>query len=209
MPVPLGGTTVFFRREALEVAGAWDAHNVTEDADLGIRLARFGYRTEIVETTTFEEANCRLIPWIKQRSRWLKGYAMTWAAHMRRPRALWRDLGPAGFLGVQVILLGGLTAYLATPLFWALWLGYLGWNLAVFDAGPGVLWSGFFGAMALGQLIMLSVALRAVWAPERRRLITTVPFLILYWPIGALAATRAVREMFTRPFHWAKTSHGL
>lgn len=77
--VPLGGTTLFFRRDALEKLGGWDAHNVTEDADLGIRLARHGYRTELIDTVTREEANCRMIPWIKQRSRWLKGYAMTYA----------------------------------------------------------------------------------------------------------------------------------
>ena len=86
---------VFFRRSVLEQLGGWDAHNVTEDADLGMRLARFGYRCEMIPSTTWEEANCRVRPWIRQRSRWLKGYAVTWATHMRRPRELWRDLGPA------------------------------------------------------------------------------------------------------------------
>ena len=76
--VPLGGTSLFFRRAALEHLGAWDAHNVTEDADLGIRLARHGYRVELVDTVTHEEANCRLWPWIKQRARWMKGYAVTY-----------------------------------------------------------------------------------------------------------------------------------
>jgi len=71
--VPLGGTTLFFRREALEELGGWDAHNVTEDADLGLRLARAGYRTELVATVTHEEPNARPLKWIRQRSRWLKG----------------------------------------------------------------------------------------------------------------------------------------
>ena len=106
--VPLGGTTLFFRRDALERLGAWDAHNVTEDADLGLRLARHGYRTELIATVTGEEANCRTWPWVRQRSRWLKGYAMTWAAHMRAPVALWRDLGTRRFVGVQVLFLGTL-----------------------------------------------------------------------------------------------------
>ena len=75
--IPLGGTSLFFRRDILEELGGWDAHNVTEDADLGIRLARHGYRTELLATVTQEEANCHLWPWIRQRSRWLKGYAMT------------------------------------------------------------------------------------------------------------------------------------
>lgn len=91
-----GGTTLFFRRGVLEQLGGWDAHNVTEDADLGVRLARLGYTTELVETVTKEEANCRVWPWIKQRSRWIKGYAMTYGVHMRDPRRLWRELGRAG-----------------------------------------------------------------------------------------------------------------
>jgi len=209
MPLPLGGTTVFFRRGVLQKAGAWDAHNVTEDADLGMRLARLGYRTEMVSTTTFEEANCHARPWIRQRSRWLKGYAMTWATHMRRPATLWQDLGPMGFVGFQVLLLGGLTAYLATPLHWMLWAAWLGADLAIFDAGPRWMWAAWFVSMTLGQLVMAAVALRAVWARPRRHLLATVPLMFLYWPLGAVAAWRAVIELFTKPFFWAKTDHGL
>src|SRR6056297_2364002 len=84
--IPLGGTTLYFKRHALEALGGWDAHNVTEDADLGFRLARHGYRTEMVATVTDEEANCRPWAWVKQRSRWLKGYMTTYLVHMRQPR---------------------------------------------------------------------------------------------------------------------------
>ncbi|MDO8882501.1 glycosyltransferase, partial [Pseudotabrizicola sp.] len=108
LPIPLGGTTLFFRRAALEELGGWDAYNVTEDADLGMRLYRHGYRTELIQTVTGEEANCRTLPWIKQRSRWLKGYMMTWATHMRDPALLWRQLGPWQFAGFQVLLLATL-----------------------------------------------------------------------------------------------------
>ncbi len=209
VPIPLGGTTVFFRRTALEAVGAWDAHNVTEDADLGMRLARFGYRTEMVATTTMEEANCDPRAWIPQRARWLKGYAMTWGAHMRRPLALWRDLGHAGFLGFQVLLLGGLTAYLASPLFWVLWLSWWGLDMTVFDAAPPAFWGIFFGSMVIGQTVMILVALRATCARARRHLVPWVVVLPFYWPLGALAAYRAVTDLFTRPFHWAKTTHGL
>ena len=88
LAIPLGGTTLCFRRNVLESIGGWDAHNVTEDADLGFRLARHGYRAEMVNTVTEEEANCRPWPWIKQRSRWLKGYMATYLVHMRRPGLL-------------------------------------------------------------------------------------------------------------------------
>ncbi|MEO0914309.1 MAG: glycosyltransferase family 2 protein, partial [Pseudomonadota bacterium] len=209
VPIPLGGTTVFLRRSHLDAVGGWDAHNVTEDADLGMRLARFGYRTEIVATTTLEEANCRPLAWIKQRSRWLKGYAITWATHMRRPGTLLRDLGLAGFLGFQVLFLGALTSYLATPLFWLLWAAMFGLDLALWSAIPMGIWIGFFSSMIIGQLLMLSVAFRAIWAEERWHLWPTVLTLTLYWPLGALAAYRAVLELFTKPFYWAKTRHGI
>jgi len=77
MPIPLGGTSTHFRMDALRDAGAWDPHNVTEDADLGIRLAQKGYRCAILDSTTYEEANCEMGNWLRQRSRWLKGYVQT------------------------------------------------------------------------------------------------------------------------------------
>ena len=71
LPVPLGGTSNHFRTAILRSIGAWDPHNVTEDADLGLRLARAGYLTGMIDAATFEEANCELRNWITQRSRWL------------------------------------------------------------------------------------------------------------------------------------------
>jgi cellulose synthase/poly-beta-1,6-N-acetylglucosamine synthase-like glycosyltransferase len=85
---------VFLRRDALERVGGWDAHNVTEDADLGLRLSRFGLRTELLDTTTYEETNCAILPWLRQRARWQKGYLMTYATAMRAPVRLLRELGP-------------------------------------------------------------------------------------------------------------------
>ncbi|MFN6979042.1 MAG: glycosyltransferase, partial [Gemmobacter sp.] len=126
LPMPLGGTTLFVRRAALEAVGAWDAHNVTEDADLGIRLYRRGYRTEMLDTVTEEEANCRPMSWIRQRSRWIKGHIVTWAVHMRSPRRLWRDLGPRGFAGYQVVFLGAQSQVLLAPFMLSLWLLFLG-----------------------------------------------------------------------------------
>lgn len=209
LPIPLGGTTVFFRRRALEEIGAWDAHNVTEDADLGMRLHRFGYRCEMIATTTEEEAcSDSLRRWIRQRSRWLKGYAITWATHMRTPRTLWRELGPAGFLGFQVLFLGGLTSYLAMPLFWLLWGASFGLGVPLWDEvgrGPilallAVLWS--------GQAVTLAAAAVALADAGRTRMLPWVVTLGLYWPLGALAAYRAVAELFYAPFHWHKTEHG-
>ncbi|MDN5788812.1 glycosyltransferase family 2 protein, partial [Pseudorhodobacter sp.] len=126
LAIPLGGTTLFFRRAALEELGGWDAHNVTEDADLGMRLARYGYRAEILDTVTGEEANCRALPWVRQRSRWLKGYMMTWAVHMRDPHLLWRQLGPRKFFGFQVLFLCTLSQFMLAPILWSFWLVPIG-----------------------------------------------------------------------------------
>jgi cellulose synthase/poly-beta-1,6-N-acetylglucosamine synthase-like glycosyltransferase len=209
IPIPLGGTTVFFRRNVLEKIGAWDAHNVTEDADLGMRLARFGYRCEMLSSTTWEEANCRVLSWIRQRSRWLKGYAITWATHMRRPGELWRDLGPRGFLGFQVLFLGAITSYLALPLFWVIWTSAAGFGLAFWSTFPSWLMLSFLGSMVAGQAVMLAAAVIAARDAGRPGLVRWVLALPFYWPLGAVAAYRAIGEIFSRPSYWHKTEHGF
>jgi cellulose synthase/poly-beta-1,6-N-acetylglucosamine synthase-like glycosyltransferase len=209
LPIPLGGTTLFFRRRALEEIGGWDAHNVTEDADLGMRLARCGYRCEVIDTVTEEEANSAGIPaWIRQRSRWLKGYAITWATHMRNPRALWRDLGPLGFVGFQILFLGGLTSYLAMPLFWMLWAGIIGLRLPVWDQLPTGFVAVFVSATVAGQVVMWAAAGIALAASGRVRLLPWMLTLGPYWQLGAVAAVLALAEVVYAPFLWRKTRHG-
>ena len=208
LPLPLGGTTLFFRREVLEDLGGWDSHNVTEDADLGMRLARHGYRTEVIETTTHEEANCAALPWVKQRSRWVKGYMMTYLAHMRSPRLLWRQLGARGFVGFQILFLGSLSQSLLAPLMWSMLALQLGFGhpvaevlnhgsivtIAILFAGAEVLnvFLGVIGLRRSGQ------DLSALW----------VLTLTFYFPLQALAAYKALWELLTCPFYWDKTAHG-
>jgi cellulose synthase/poly-beta-1,6-N-acetylglucosamine synthase-like glycosyltransferase len=210
LPIPLGGTSVFFRRHALEALGGWDAHNVTEDADLGMRLARRGWRCAVSRSTTHEEANSRLLPWIRQRSRWLKGYIMTWLVHMRRPLALWHRLGPLGFMGFQTVFLGAIVAYLGLPLFWTLWASVLlgvgpGW---LSDTPLWLLWT--VGVVQLaGWLAMLCAAAIATWRRGQGWLLPWVPTLMLYWPIGAAAAYVALVELLIAPTLWRKTRHGV
>lgn len=209
LPVPLGGTTVFFRRRVLERLGAWDAHNVTEDADLGMRLARAGYRCEMVATTTLEEANCHgARRWIGQRSRWNKGYALTWASHMRNPRALLRDLGPRRFAGFQVLFLGSLTSSLALPLFWMMALGFFGIG-SIWSHIPSLLGWGLVLTGGVGSITMVAAATLALRDSGRPRMWPWALSLPFYWPLAAAAAYRALAEVVTRPFHWTKTEHGL
>lgn len=206
--VPLGGTTFFIRRTALDHAGGWDGWNVTEDADLGVRLARLGYRTEIVDTTTHEEANCRAMPWIKQRSRWLKGFAMTWGVHMRDPRRLWREIGPARTIGFHLQMFGTVQQFLLAPVLWSFWLLTLGLGHPV-----GALMSGRVGTAVIG-LFLLSEALNiavAAWAVRRTHpgLMPWAPGLYFYFPLACLAAWKAAYEIVAKPFYWDKTTHGV
>ncbi|MFQ5624298.1 MAG: glycosyltransferase family 2 protein [Paracoccaceae bacterium] len=209
IPIPLGGTTVFFHKPKLIEMGAWDAHNVTEDADLGMRLARFGYRCEMVATTTWEEANCVLPGWIGQRSRWLKGYALTWITHMRHPRVLLRDLGFWRFAAFQVLFLGAITSYLATPFHWLMWGDLLGLAQVNWSALPPWVRPAAYTSMLVGQSVMLSLVAVAVSGGGRRRLAPWILLLPIYWPLGAVAAYKALFELFAAPFHWRKTRHGL
>lgn len=209
LPFPLGGTTMFIRREVLEQVGGWDAHNVTEDADLGIRLHRRGWRCALIDSVTEEEANCTLPDWIRQRSRWLKGFAITWGTHMRRPGALWRDLGPAGFAAFQVIFLGGVLGFLLAPAVWSFWLVPVFGTVPFAPWLPGPVQWGLFAAFILAEGINLAIAMLALGAPAHRFLRLWVPTMHLYFPLAALAAWRGLHEVMTRPFYWAKTPHGL
>ena len=206
--LPLGGTTVFFRRHALEALGRWDAHNVTEDADLGLRLARRGYRCAFLPTVTEEEATTTITAWIRQRSRWIKGYAMTWAVHMRDPLRLYGELGPLRFASVQILFLGTLSQFLLAPVLWSFWLILFGLPHPIQQILPQS------GIMALGGLFFVSevltvlTAAMAVSRAKHRWLIKWVPLMHLYYPLAAVASWKAFAEMFTRPFYWDKTAHG-
>jgi len=206
--VPLGGTTVFLRRAALEKVGAWDAHNVTEDADLGLRLARHGYATEIVDTTTFEEANAAPLPWIRQRSRWLKGYMMTWGAAMRSPARLRKELGLYRFLGVQVQFFCAVLGFLTAPLLWSLLVKPFGiWHPLDAVLSPGAyLALAFFMLSTLVGSIAISVF--ATRAPHLRHLRPIAPLVEPYYAFGTAAAWLGLIEVVARPFFWAKTHHG-
>ena len=207
--VPLGGTTLFFRRDILEKLGGWDAHNVTEDADLGLRLARHGYRTDLLHTVTMEEANCRTWPWIKQRSRWLKGYAMTYAVHMRDPVLLWRQLGTQRFIGVQLLYLGTLVQFLLAPILWSFWLMLLGFGHPVAAVLPRGAMVGLAVLFLASELISLTINIAALQSPRHRSLRPWALSLHFYFPLAAVAAWKGCWEMLTSPFYWDKTTHGL
>ncbi|MCB4379363.1 glycosyltransferase [Synechococcus sp. MU1644] len=206
--LPLGGTTLFFRRAILDELGGWDAHNVTEDADLGIRLARRGYRTELIPTVTYEEANCRAWPWVKQRSRWIKGFFITYCVHMRRPAQLLHDLGFKKFLGVQAMFLATVSQFAALPLLWSFWLPAVGLPHPVTATlGATVVWcaASFFIA---AEVLNMAIGMLAVSDRGHRHLLPWVLTVPLYFPLGAIASYKAIYELVRAPFYWDKTQHG-
>ena len=204
VPIPLGGTSNHFRTSQLKALGAWDPFNVTEDADLGIRIARRGMRVTMLHSTTFEEAPTNLPGWLKQRSRWLKGYMQTWLVHMREPRVLFDDIGWRGFLALQLFLGGSVIAALVNPLLWLICL-----VSGTFETSArGSMFVTWFGLLA-GNLILTWLA---IVAPRKRGWSDFAPYgftAAFYWALISIAAWRGFWQLVTRPFHWDKTEHGL
>ncbi len=208
-PVPLGGTTVFFRREAIEKVGAWDSHNVTEDADLGVRLARAGYVTDLIDSVTTEEATARPVAWIRQRSRWQKGYALTWASHMRNPLATFRDLGPWAFIGLQVLFLGSLSSAVLAPVMWSFWLILIGVAHPFVELTTPV--ARFALAVGFLAILVVNTAAGAVALARQGRtdLIGWLPVMHVYQPLATLSVAKALVELVHKPFFWDKTAHAV
>lgn len=200
-PIPLGGTSNHFRRDALQKAGGWDAWNVTEDADLGLRFARMGKRIGVISPPTLEEAPEKLNIWVAQRSRWIKGFIQSWLVLMRHPFRSLKEMGLVGWLAMQLTLGGAiLSAMLAGPM--AVWLALClflpGYELGV--AGAALLLSGF------GINIIAAIAATTSRSALRILSVATLP---LYWPLLSIATVRALYGLATTPHFWAKTPHGL
>lgn len=209
MPIPLGGTSNHFRLAVLRKIRAWDPYNVTEDADLGIRLAQEGYTIGVVNSTTYEEANGVLRSWINQRSRWIKGYMQTWLVHMRQQRALWRTVGPKGvfafhfFIGAPpLLMLINPIVWAITALFYLLGESRFDWlfpepigTLAVFNLFFANLLLVYFGIVAALKRRYYDLVVAGVMQPA-------------YWVLHSIAAYKALWQLIRKPHFWEKTEHG-
>lgn len=208
-PIPLGGTSNHFKTETLRELGAWDPFNVTEDADLGIRLHREGHRTAMIDSTTLEEANSDLGNWIRQRSRWNKGHLQTWLVHMRHPYSLLRQVGFKGFVSFNLTM-GSAFVLLINPIFWALTTLYAltEWG-AIEQVFPSpVFYTAslmlFVGNFAFVYLNVVGTLQRGDFGLTRTALLSP-----LYWGLMSIAAWKGFLQLFTNPFYWEKTEHGL
>ncbi|WP_158598413.1 glycosyltransferase family 2 protein [Notoacmeibacter ruber] len=209
--LPLGGTSNHFRRSVLDEVGGWDPHNVTEDADLGMRMARHGYRSGVINAPTLEDAPDRFRDWLPQRTRWIKGWMVCWLVHNRNPLRLWRELGPRSFLVSQIFLSGIPGAALLLPImlasFFIMSVGMVAgsdWLNSFQIALFGVDFMNF--ALCMGAFLILG-ARAASWR-ERGAVMAVLPSLCVYWLIQSWAAWRGLFQLTGRtPHKWEKTSH--
>ena len=210
MPIMLGGTSNHFKASILRKIGAWDPYNVTEDADLGIRINRQGFRCMILPSTTYEEAPTRLNSWVQQRTRWLKGWLQTFLVHTRNTARLRRDMGTWRYLGFQAVLGGAILSALIHPLFYlGLILEFLSGDLLSkpTDLFGNTLWHAALINLSCGYLAAILLA----WVTLIRRGIPSLIFHTLtmpvYWLLISFAAYRAVFQLVWNPFLWEKTRH--
>jgi cellulose synthase/poly-beta-1,6-N-acetylglucosamine synthase-like glycosyltransferase len=210
LPIPLGGTSNHFRTAGLRELGGWDPFNVTEDADLGIRAAARGYRVGVIDSTTFEEANRAYGNWIRQRSRWIKGYLQTALVHSRHPLKLVQDAGLRQAAAFAMLIAGTPLAFLSVLPLYAIfvislvvplpWLGPLlpGW----------VLWASLANLL-LGNALMIWISMIGAFRRRRYWLVLWAVLNPLYWVMHSVAAYKGLWQLITRPHFWEKTTHGL
>jgi len=210
MPVPLGGTSNHFRVAELRACGGWDPYNVTEDADLGMRLHRLGYRCDVIDCPTYEDAPATFRIWLNQRTRWFKGWLQTWLVMMREPARLPREMGVGGFLMFQLLIGGMLLSSLTHP--WLIMLlvttaGYLALGFPPVGSSEGALFFLDLANMAASYGLFLLLGRVAMLREEKRSIGWRWIFVPLYWLMISLAAWRALLELPRKPFFWDKTPH--
>ncbi|MFP4380204.1 MAG: glycosyltransferase family 2 protein [Candidatus Sumerlaeia bacterium] len=210
-PIPLGGTSNHFRVKALREAGGWDAWNVTEDCDLGVRLARMHKHTRILDSTTWEEAASHILPWLRQRSRWTKGYWQTFLVHTRQPLHAALQMGPWRYLMTLLTVGGNILMMLVLPLCWIALFVWIAMGLPLFD--PYRPWTRFF-VLLTAVLILFNlyfVLVNVITALRRRSHHLLIPALLspVYWLLLSLGAWFGFLQFFWSPFAWLKTPHGI
>ncbi|MEB0248711.1 MULTISPECIES: glycosyltransferase [unclassified Mucilaginibacter] len=210
IPIPLGGTSNHFKLDELVELGAWDPFNVTEDADLGVRVYAKGYKVAIINSTTYEEANNEPFNWIRQRSRWIKGYMQTYLVHMRHPVAFWKEIGWKGFLGFNFFIGATPITFLVYPLLLTFFICYVVFDLSgIRTLFPDwVLFMSIFNLM-VGNILMIYINMIAVFKRRYYELILFAVANPIYWLMHSISAYKGLYQLIVKPFYWEKTNHGL
>ena len=209
-PIPLGGTSNHFRMKTLRELGAWDPFNVTEDADLGMRIARKKYKTGVLNSHTYEEAVTSVRSWIKQRSRWVKGFVITWFVTMRHPIRVFQDIGLKNFLIFQTGFGGNFYLPLMNLFLWLVFLA--GFFIPTYFSKWFDFWP--FAAIAvfnlvIGNLFFLVMMLLATWKEKQKDLLIYSLFSPVYWILMSIGAWKGFLQLLVgRAYKWEKTAHG-
>lgn len=210
--IPLGGTSNHFRRSVLQRLGGWDPFNVTEDADLGVRISRVNLQVMMLDSVTWEEAVAGVPQWLRQRSRWVKGYMQTYLVHMRHPITLIRDLGPTSFGDFQLLIGGTSLMLLINPIMWALTVLYFATkNMPVgsliHTLFPPPIYYGALACLLANYFFFYS----QLYVVVRRGYHDLARYAILgplYWLLMSLGAWAGLFSLIRNPHYWAKTQHG-
>ncbi len=212
VPLPLGGTSNHISLAHLRDLGEWDAYNVTEDADLGVRLGAQGFKTALLDSYTMEEAPVMVSAWIRQRSRWIKGYMQTWLVHMRNPFRLYKKLGFKSFCGFQFFIGFSSFTFLTAPILWAFVLLY--WILPPYLSAQWLpswlLWlslNNFFLNIIIHWVMMLYCVSRKK-NPTYQYKIAAL-FYPFYLTLHSIASYKALYQLIVKPHFWEKTTHGV
>jgi cellulose synthase/poly-beta-1,6-N-acetylglucosamine synthase-like glycosyltransferase len=210
LPIPLGGTSNHFRMEKLIELGGWDPYNMTEDADLGMRAYLHGYKVGVIDSTTYEEANSKLSNWIRQRSRWIKGYMQTWLVYNREPLKMIKEAGFRGYLAFNMLIGGTPFIFLVNPIQWTIFLLWLLTKTNIIaPLFPSVVYYTALFNLILGNFLAIYLNMLPIF---RRRLFHLFGYALLnpaYWVLHSIAAYKALWQLIFKPYYWEKTNHGL
>jgi len=219
----LSGTSNFFRIESLKSLGGWDPRNVTEDADLGVKMARNRHKVVPMDLMTYEEAPPKLYSWLKQRIRWNKGYLYTLVVHFRHPFKIIRDIGLKSSIFLFQQLSAPIVAALTLPnmiLFTLYWLNWFGvplqpaseWIATIFNANPVLFYSSLL-TLAFGPIYSTLMSLEGLFRQEDEDYAVSkvkyTPLILAYFLLQSITSLLAIVELIVKPHSWHKTHHGF
>ena len=212
-PIPLGGTSNHFRTRDLRTLKGWDPFNVTEDCDLGMRIVKAGYHTVIFNSDTMEEATSVFWNWMRQRSRWIKGYMQTYLVHMRRPHEFAGDLRNPHILTFQLVVGGKVLSLFINPLLWTMTITYFAFRpvagafIETLFPGP-ILYIAVF-SLVIGNFLYMYYYMIGCLKRGQGDLVKYVFLVPFYWLMMSIASWKAFHQLIFKPHYWEKTTHGF
>lgn len=212
-PIPLGGTSNHFRTRDIVSFQGWDPYNVTEDADLGMRIAKHGFKTAILNSTTYEEANSNARNWLNQRSRWIKGYMQTYLVHCRTIDYFLKNGKKTDFFSFQLVIGGKILSMLVNPVMWTLTISYFIFRplvgTAIESIFPRIIFYIALISLVFGNFLYFYYYMVGAIKSGKHDLVIYSFLIPFYWLFMSVAAIKAAIELTFRPYQWNKTEHGL